>query len=185
VSAKDRWESKNTTAIRQQLINILYYLDGAACIEPDIQQVPAGTVTTPQNATIARIGHVPLLDKTCTQPQAPGYTEHIGLHLLGVTSSPGASSTIRTTASSIDKALNNVQHWLEQMRTDTVQLLDMSDSQLTSNTALTILGDLATQARNAYAGSTDPNTGEWQGGVVWVYSNVQRLATFDVTAYKS
>jgi hypothetical protein len=44
---------------------------------------------------------------------------------------------------------------------------------------------MALQARYAYAGQTDPITGNAQQGAIWVYNTVQRLATFDVTPYSS
>jgi hypothetical protein len=72
---------------------------------------------------------------------------------------------------------------LERVRKDAVQLVNMSDAQLQQPAALALAGDIALQARYAYAGQTDPVTGSSQEGVIWIYNNIQRLATFDVTPY--
>ena len=61
----------------------------------------------------------------------------------------------------------------------------MTNTQLTQLSALGVLGDLETRARYAYAGRTDPASGEVQEGATWIYDNVERLATFDVTPYLS
>jgi serine/threonine protein kinase len=179
VAAKDRWESHNPASTRQNIINILYYLDGYACIEPDLQNVPPGSITTPENETISRIARVALIEP-CSQ-HGLGYLRHIGVHLIGLTAAPGATQETRDAATQIDKAINNVMAWLEQLRLDAVQLANMTDTQLTQQKALDILGDLATQARNAYAGQVDPRTGEWLGGVTWIYSSMQRVVAFDIT----
>lgn len=178
ISAKDHWQSQNATSIRQQLINILYYLDGAPCIEQDLHTVPPGTLTTPENPTIASIGRVALIEP-CAQHKL-GYVRHIGAHLLGVATSPGATQATRDAATQIDHAINDVKAWLEQLRVDAVQLVDMSDAQLIQQPALSKLGDLATLARYAYAGRIDPATGIYHGGVIWIYGSTQRLAVFNV-----
>jgi len=48
-----------------------------------------------------------------------------------------------------------------------------------------MLGDLEAQARYAYAGRTDPTSGVMQQGAPWIYDNVERLASYDVTPYVS
>ena len=72
---------------------------------------------------------------------------------------------------------------LTQLRQDALQLVHMSDQQLAQPSAQALVGDMALQARDAYSGQPDPVTGNTQGGVVWIYNNVQRLATFEVTPY--
>lgn len=74
---------------------------------------------------------------------------------------------------------------LEQVRQDALQLVQMTDQQLAQPTALALVGDMALQARYAYAGQPDPVTGNTREGAVWVYNNVQRLATFEVAPYSS
>jgi hypothetical protein len=85
----------------------------------------------------------------------------------------------------INTAINNVKNWLAQVRLDALVLIHMSDVDLTHIAGLDLLGDLEFQARHAYAGSTDPNTGKLQEGAVWISDNMERLATLDVTPYSS
>jgi hypothetical protein len=82
-------------------------------------------------------------------------------------------------------AVTNVKKSLQQMRQDALQLVHMTNQQLAQPSALALVSDMALQARYAYAGQTDPITGQNQEGAIWVYNNVQRLATFDVTPYSS
>ncbi len=172
-------DSTNLPFVRQQLVNILYYVDGQACIASDLQNAAPGTPQTPENATIAHIAHVAMLEP-CAQA-ALGYVRHIGAHLLGLVNSVGATQQTRDAAAQIDKAMNDVKAWLGQERSDAIQLLDMPDAQLAQASALSTLGDLVTQARSAYAGHVDPTSGAYQGGVLWIYSNIQHLVIFDVT----
>jgi serine/threonine protein kinase len=180
VGANDHWSSQDPVGIRQQLLNLLYYLDGDACIVPDLQHVPAGTPIAPENGTIANIARVPLLD-TCTQPHTIGFVRHIGAHLQGVTGAPGATRATQITASQIDKAINQVKAWLDNVRADAIKLINTPNSQLVQTSSLNTLGDLATQARYAYTGHIDPTTGAYTGGVTWIYDSIQRLASIDVT----
>jgi hypothetical protein len=145
-----------------------------------IHHVPSGTPIAPENGTIAHIARVPLLD-TCTQPHTIGFVRHIGAHLQGVTSAPGANQATQTAASQIDKAINQVKTWLDNVRRDAIQLIDTPNSQLVQTSSLNTLGDLATQARYAYTGHIDPTTGVYTGGVTWIYDSIQRLALLDVT----
>jgi hypothetical protein len=197
LSAKERWEIKDTKFIRQQLVNILYYLDGE-CTRADLQGLPAHTPTAPQNATIAHIAHFALLNPCVQEEQEQAqllkqvfhhiphnYVDHLLFHMAGVIQSPGATSNQRALALQINTAINNVKTWLEQVRQDAEQLLHMQNAQLTQLSGLAILGDLEAQARYAYAGRTDPASGQMQQGATWIYDNVERLATFDVTPYRS
>jgi hypothetical protein len=195
LSAKERWEIKNIAFIRQQLVNILYYLDGE-CTQADLQGVPPGTPTTPENGTIAHIAHFALLNPCVQEEQEQAdllkhvfqhvphnYVDHMLFHLAGVIQSPGATPASHALAIQINTAVNNVKNWLGQVRLDAVQLLHMPDEQLTQLLAFEILGNLELQARSAFAGQTDPNTGNFQEGAVWIFDNIERLATLDVTAY--
>ena len=109
--------------------------------------------------------------------------DHLLFHMAGVIQSPGATSNQRALALQINTAINNVKTWLVQVRQDAEQLLHMQNAQLTQLSGLAILGDLEAQARYAYAGRTDPASGQMQQGAAWIYDNVERLATFDVTPY--
>jgi hypothetical protein len=181
--------------LRRQLVNILYYLDGE-CTRADLQGLPSGTPTVPQNATIAHIAHFALLNPCVQEEQEQAqllkqvfhhiphnYVDHLLFHMAGVIQSPGATSNQRALALQINTAINNVKTWLVQVRQDAEQLLHMKNAQLTQLSGLAILGDLEAQARYAYAGRTDPASGQMQQGTTWIYDNVERLATFDVTPY--
>ena len=111
--------------------------------------------------------------------------DHIALHLQGMVDSPGATVEQKRLAIQIDTAISKVEALLEQVHQDAVRLLHMTNSQLTGIPALEILGDLEAHARYAYAGQTDPSTGAMQQGASWIYDNLERLATFDVTPYLS
>ncbi len=87
-------------------------------------------------------------------------------------------------ATQIDQDINNMSSWLEKVRSDAKQLVTMSDSQLLSQNSLAILNDLENYVGYAYNGQYDPNSNQTTGGVLRIHQNIQRLATFDVTAYK-
>jgi hypothetical protein len=193
VEARDRF--LNTAAVRGLLTNILYYLDGE-CAPADLQGAPAGTPLTPGNATIAQIARFSLINP-CLQEQQEqpnllkqafrttphDYIDHTLFHLTGVIVSPGANAQATALATQLNKAVADMKTALERARKDAVQLVNMSDAQLQQPAALALAGDMALQARYAYAGQTDPVTGSSQEGVIWIYNNIQRLATFDVTPY--
>ncbi len=180
VNANDHWSSHDPVGVRQQVLNVLYYLDGDVCVVPDLQQVPAGTPIAPENRTIFNIARVPLLD-ACSLPNTViGFVRHIGAHLQGVTNAPGATPATRTGASEIDKALNQVQAWLEAARQDALKLINTPNDQLVQTPSLNTLGDLVTQLRFAYTGRIDPQTGVYTGGVTWIYGSIQRLAVLQV-----
>jgi len=61
----------------------------------------------------------------------------------------------------------------------------MTDSQLVGISGLELLGDLEAHARYASTGQTDPSSGVLQQGAEWIYDNVERLATLDVSPYSS
>ena len=197
LSAKERWEIHDAPFMRQQLVNILYYLDGE-CTSADLQGLPAGVTTAPENATIAHIAHFALLNPCVQEEQEQAetlkqvfqhtphnYVDHLLFHMAGVLLSPGATPNQRSVALHLNTAINNVKNWLGQVHLDALQLIQMSDAQLTQDSAFTILGDLEANARYAFAGRTDPNTGDMQQGAEWIFDNTQRLVTLDVTPYSA
>jgi hypothetical protein len=197
LAAKDRSEANQFAFIRQQLVNILYYLDGE-CTQADLQGLPPGTPTLPGNGTIAHIAHFAILNQCVQEEQEQAdalkhvfahtphnYVDHLLFHLAGVIVSPGATPFQHSLALQINMAINNVRAWLAQVHQDAVQLLHMTDTQLVEISGLEILGDLEAHARYAYVGQTDPSSGVMQQGAAWIYDNVERIATFDVTPYSS
>jgi hypothetical protein len=195
LSARISWETHNTARMRQLLTNILYYLDGE-CTQQDLQGILPGTPTTPENVTIAHISHFALLNPCVQEEQEQAnalkqvfqhvphnYVDHLIFHMAGVIQSQGATGDLHTLAVQINTAINNVKNWLGQIHQDAIQLIHMSDDQLNQLSALDILSDLDSQARYAYAGQTDPITGNIQEGSTWIYDNVERLSTMNVQAY--
>ncbi len=114
---------------------------------------------------------------------SPGYVYLISEHMAGAIQSPQTTSDQRTLAVEINARLDEEKGMFEQVQRDAKQLLYMSDAQLLGAQALTLLDDLATQAQNAYSGQLDPSTGQSEGGALWIYGNLQRLAAFDIRQY--
>ena len=133
--ARTDWKNNNFTDLHQQLVVILDYLDGATSVQQD---VPAGTpiMANPQESQIGLL-------QLNTNPQAPmSYLYHIDLHLNGVLNSPGATQYQRHIASHIYSEINNLNGWLQQVRHDAVQLVQMNDTQLAQQSSLTLLNGL-------------------------------------------
>ena len=114
---------------------------------------------------------------------SPGYVYLISEHMAGAIQSPQTTADQRTLVVQIDARLDEEKGLFEQVQHDAKQLVHMSDTQLLGTQALTILNDLATQAQNAYSGQLDPATEQSEGGALWIYGNLQRLAAFDVRLY--
>ncbi len=169
------WHSQNVTDLRHRLIETLDYLDGVQFVAQD---VPAGT---PNEAGLP-YSQIGLLEFSPAQTP-PAYLSHIALHLNGVLQSPGSTSYQRTLAGQIDKTLSNVRDWLQQVRRDAAQLVKMSDAQLLQQSSLSLINDLSTHATYAFKGQTNA-AGRTVKGVSQMYVDVQKLAIFDVTAYK-
>ncbi len=168
----------DTGLLRRQLVRILDYLDSSEFVQTE--NLPPDLASTPvlADATIARVG---LLEISPSQ-QPPGYLKHIGTHLTDLTQAPGITPEQKQLASETDNAINNVQVWLAAVRTDAVQLIHMPADQLVQPGTVPIFNDMFAQANNAFIGRTDPHTGQVKEGVSQIYYNIQRLATFDITA---
>jgi hypothetical protein len=170
------WHSQNVTDLRHRLIETLDYLDGVQFVWQD---VPAGT----PNEAGRPASQIGLLEFSPTQTP-PAYLSHIALHLNGVLQSPGSTAYQRTLSSQIDLILSNVRDWLQQVRSDAKQLVYMSASQLLQQPSLSLINDLNTHATSAFKGQTNASSGQTEKGVSQMYVAIQKLATFDVTAYK-
>ena len=170
------WHAQNVTDLRHRLIQTLDYLDGVQFVSQD---VPADT---PNEAGLPS-SQIGLLEFRPTQTP-PAYLSHIALHLNGVLQSPGSTAYQRTLAGQIDRTLSTVRNLLQQVRGEARQLLQMSDSQLLQSGSLSLINALSTQATAAFNGQTNASTGQTVQGVSQMYVAVQKLATFDVTAYQ-
>jgi|GEM_PF-1196972 len=168
----------DTGLLRRQLVRILDYLDSSEFVQTE--NLPPDLASTPvlADATIARVG---LLEISPSQ-QPPGYLKHVGTHLTDLTQAPGITPQQKQLASETDNAINNVQVWLTAVHTDAVQLIHTPADQLVQPGTLPIFNDMFAQANNAFIGHTDPHTGQVKEGVSEIYYNIQRLATFDITA---
>jgi hypothetical protein len=169
-SAHASWHADTTDsiALRSHLLQVLAYLDGTSYVARDL---PAGTAIPTQ---VYPAGNIGLLEFEPQQNPAP-YLKHVALHVNGVASSPGASSSQRVLAAQITGAINHINTWLEKVRQDVRQLTAMTDQQLQQPAAGNLLNDMATNATLAYKGQGS------QSGVQWVYLRIQRLATVDIT----
>jgi hypothetical protein len=170
-SARDEW-SKNVDLLRRQVFRILQYLDGA---NYSWQDTPVGTPWL-IDASAGRIG---LLDIAANQ-QPPGYLSHVLLHLSGLLDAPGSNAAQKQIAQTIDATVKSLVPLYKAIRTDAIQLARMTDAQLLSPDALSLLNDMQTKANAGFAGQTDPVTGEFQPGISWTHGAFQKLSTFDV-----
>jgi hypothetical protein len=185
-SSRDAWHNKDVAKTRDQAIRILDYVDGASFAHTD---------TSPGTPLLVdeRTAKVALLGPAPTNPDPPGYAYSddvppgyvylISEHMAGAILSPLTTPDQRKLAVQINTRLDNEKRMFKQIQQDAKQLLQMSDSQLLGTQALTLLNDLATQAQNAYSGQLDPTTGQSDGGSLWIYGNLQRLASFDIRQY--
>jgi len=176
-SARDRWEeAKDLAFVRRQTLRTLSYLDGLAFVHQDL---PAGA-TLPE---ISRLEAVGLIDVNGANQVPPGYLGHIVYHLTGLIEAPGSTPNTRKSAAAIIAAMNNVQLWLEKLRTDAKQIVAMTGDQLAQPAAFDLLNNMVDQANHAYVGDIDPATGEMLQGVTWIHNQLQTLATLTVTQY--
>ncbi len=166
--------SASCAFVHRSLVRILDYLDGSAYAWQDL---PANSPLL-IDPTIARVA---LLERDVVHQQPPGYLQHIGTHLREITQSPGVTPAQYALAIHITQAIDNIQVWLDAVRSDALKLVGMNNSQMSQAAALSILNDLYTQANHAFVGQFDPNTATVKEGVVQIHYNIQRLATFDVT----
>jgi len=185
-NTRDSWQAGNYATSRTQIVSLLDYLDSHTLARSEL---PSGspTLVSQHNADIALLG----LDPKNPDPPgyaynneiSPGYVYLIGLHLSGMLLSPDVTQDQRNLALRINTALEDVAHQLTQVRGDALKLLQMSNGQFSQPATLTMLDDMVTLSQSAYAGQLNQSSGQTQGGVVWIYGNMQRLADFAVKPY--
>ena len=118
--------------------------------------------------------------------EPPGYLYHIGTrHLHAITQLADATAQQKALAVQISEDIDNVNTWLQTVRTDALQLYHMTNDQLLGEAGRSLLDDLATQANNAFVGQINPFSHQVREGVVQIHYKIQRLATFDVRACTS
>ena len=180
-TAKGTGQQQDPTLLRHAFIRILDYLDGTQYVAGD---VPPGTPIDVDPPQIARVPLLSLASDPANQ-NPPGYIHHIEKHLQGLTESPDATDVEQTLASKIDNALDKINALLQQVRQDAKQLVNMSNTQLASAQAISIMSDFVKQANDAFVGQLDPATGTRQGGATWIHDVMPQLATLNVKAFTS
>ena len=169
-NARDYWQGSNTDSsalnfIRGQLVHILDVLEG--------QQFD------PRDAPIARVA---LLEQNAV---APDYLDASLSQLKAIAQSGDATADQKALAHSIQVELQQVKSWLQRVYADSIQLLNMTDVQFMQPQTQSILDDIAMQANYAYNGQIDLSSNSAHyAGMAQIYSEIERLATFDVIAIK-
>lgn len=187
-SARDDWNGKDLNGTRNQVVRLLDFVDGASFVQAD---VAAGTplLADPRLTQVALLGPTPHNPDPAgygyQNEASPGYVYLLSEHMSGAIQSLQATASQRKLAIQINRGLDEGKRVLEQIEQDARQLVHMNQAQLGQASNLSILDDLATQAQDAYAGQLDPSTGQSTNGALWIYQNIQRLATFDIRAYRA
>ena len=180
IDAVSNWQSEkgtNISLVRHDIVRILDYIDGIDYVQHDVP--PSTPYQVHIDAPTSTFG---LLQFFPIQP-LPGYLQHLSVHLIGVTSSPGANTLMREQAAQILASEDAVNGWFAQIRKDALQLVAMKDAQLQYQQTSTLLNDIAINANFALNGN-DAVTGNTQMGVERMYDAIQGLATMDITQFK-
>ncbi len=178
-STRDKWEeTKDAQFVRDQASRALEYLDGDTFVYQDL---PANAPLL-VNERLARIG---LVQVNGPNQEPPSYLSHIVHHLNGLLEAENATPVLRKQVAALVSAMNNVEQWLTQVRHDTQQLVKMSDDQLQQSATLSTLSDMIENANRAYVGQADPSTNTMRQGASWIYTQMQALATLNVTRISS
>jgi hypothetical protein len=174
-SMRETWmDTKDTAFIQRQTTRVLSYLDGSTFLYKDIP----GNAPLLVDARLARVG---LLDVDGPNQEPPDYVEHIDKHLRGLLEANDTSVSLREQINAMITAINNINHWLTQLRQDSQKLLKMSTAQLKQPATLTLLNDMILNSNDAFAGQVDPSTGQALQGVSWLHEHMQLLATINLT----
>lgn len=173
--ARDILQTNQPSFVREQAIRILDYLDGQAHVQSDVPRGTALLVDGPGS-------RLSLLDVFTSQsPVDPNLYTLMNANLNYIVQAADTTQDQRNLDTQIKVVLTNVEVSLEQVRQDAKQLVRMTDAQLSSQAAQSILNDMVIHARYAYIGRTDPRF-ESQRGAIWIDNYLPYLATFDVTS---
>lgn len=175
-AARDDWTLRDVRDLRNNVIRILEYLDGAGYAFRDL---PSGTHWMVDQYA----GRLGLIDFTTAQAEMgpPSYVSHIRLHLTGMINAPHHTAEQQQLAGHIDDALTQIDGILKTIRSDARKLAQLNDAQFKEQSTLKVLNDVLALANTAYIGTTDPIPGATQNGVVWVHAQIQSLASVPVT----
>ena len=170
-AARDDWTNANVPALRPMVTRILDYLDGEPYAWRDL---PPGTPFV-VDAQAGRIGLLEI-DQNETPP---AYLQHITIHMTGLVNAPGATTAEKQMGVKIGNALKPITTWYQNARSDAIQLAQMTDQQLISPQALTLLNDLVVEATDAFAGQITST--QTTPGIAWIYAQLQTLAALPLT----
>jgi len=182
--ARESVDHNSALDVRHKIVNILYILNGPACLQQSLQKAAPGADNVVDDQTLPKIAAIPLLDCSLT-PNVPGYVSHIDNHLNAMLQSPGVSSSQQALALKINPELNTIAAWLKKVDTDALQLVAMDDTQLVQPAAQGLRSAMSLQATNVLSGGIDSATGNQEAGVQTIVSQIQQLAKLDVTAYQA
>jgi eukaryotic-like serine/threonine-protein kinase len=182
--ARESVDHNDALDVRHKIVNILYILNGPACLQQSLQKAAPGADNVVDDQTLPQIAAIPLLDCSLT-PNVPGYVSHIDNHLNAMLQSPGVSSSQQALALKINPELNTIAAWLKKVDTDALQLVAMDDTQLVQPAAHGLRSAMSLQVTNVQSGGIDSATGNQQAGVQTIVSQIQQLAKLDVTAYQA
>jgi hypothetical protein len=163
--------------IHRHMLRILDYLDGSFYVGQD---VPAGSpwLIDPLAGKIGLLESVP-------NQMPPAYLVHIDLHLIGLANSPGHTQEQQRLAVLIDRVINKMLSDLQHIRVDAAKLVKMKAQQLRQSNNQALLDDMANLTTEVKSGWFDSRTGEDIGGVVWISSRLQQLATISLNVSKT
>ncbi len=180
--AQEAVDHHGASDVRHKLVNILYVLNGPACILQSLHNAASGADNVTDDPGLENFAALPLLDCSLT-PGVPGYVTHIDTHLKALFRSPGVSNNQKKLTLQIAPELNTIVNWLQEVESDTQQLVALNDVQLTQPDAINMRSVLKTLATEVLSGAPDTNTDESDPGVQAITLQIQQLATLEVTAF--
>ncbi|GCF06946.1 hypothetical protein [Dictyobacter arantiisoli] len=173
-SMRETWENtKDTAFIQRQTLRVLAYLDGTTFLYKDLPAKSPLLV----NERLARIG---LLDVNGPDQLPPDYMDHVNKHLRGLLQASNPPAGLRQQVTDLTVAMDNIELWLTQVRSDAQKLMKMTPAQMRQPVTLSIINDMIDNANRAFAGQADPSTGQTREGVSWLHDHMQLLATLDL-----
>lgn len=171
-SAKSAWNSRDALAMQKQIIRILDYLEGTRFVKVDLPNTPLQV----DNSVLAQVPLITPAQYQNSTLDSPGdYLTSIDHRLLNISEAPDIAPETIALAVNIRSAIGNVITWLGKVYDDAKRLVKLTSTELLQPSSLSTLEDLENQANYAYNGQLKPPT---QQGVVWIFNNIQSLATF-------
>ncbi|MBE3561775.1 MAG: hypothetical protein IMW89_21510 [Ktedonobacteraceae bacterium] len=180
-AAQGNWQGAQTSEgeaaqIHRHLLRILEYVDGLFYYTRD---VPAGSPWLVDRVA----GKIGLLNSVPDQ-NPPALLTHVALHLTGLTSSPGHTEQQKQLVLLMEKVIEQMQTDMQQVRQDAVALVKKTPQQLQQPESRTTLNHLVLLTSRLTSGWLDTASGTNLGGVVWMSSRLQQLATISLLASK-